>query len=233
MTQDPQPNLFAIQDLPSRQAHKLTWDALNALRVEKRALEDSVASLQAQINSVQASSASTANLPAVLSALNAQASISQDHPYLAMSLSVDNSIPDSTTTRLPWDVERFPLAGIHSPTVDNTKVFIGNKPGIWLSVLSVWWNISAVGVRITDVQGSNNLIMNSFRAPGFATAANVQPLTALIITTGANDARGGNYITATVFQNSGGPLTLFGGTDTSTWILYYLAPLGLSATPRP
>lgn len=231
MTQDPQPNLFAIQDLASRQAHKLTWDALNALRVEKRALEDSVATLQSQVDALNSSATGAASVPSLLSLLNSQVNIASDHPFLSMTLSADQSIPDSVATQLAWDVERYPLAGIHSTSSDNTKVFIGNKPGVWLSVLCPYWNVSAVGVRITDVRGLGSLIVDSFRAPGFAGAANTQPLASLVITTGPNDTRSG-YVTATVFQNSGGPLTVLGTVDATSWTLFYLGPLGTGSSPR-
>src|SRR5258706_4756249 len=196
MGQDPTPNLFAIQDLQSRQAHKVTWDALNALRTEKRLLAESVTALQDDVTKLRASTASQAGLPAVLSALNVQASIAQDHPFLSMTLSADVSIPDSVPTQLAWDVERFPLAGIHSPIVNNTKVFVGNKPGIWLSVLSIWWATNAVGVRLSDTRGVGSFIMNSYRAPGFVGAANTQPSTTLIVATGTGDIRRGDYTTA-------------------------------------
>src|SRR5258706_5608141 len=234
MAQDPTPNLFAIQDLQSRQAHKVTWDALNALRTEKRVLAESVTALQSQVGVLQSGATASAKLPAIISALNSEVDVAQDHPYLLLV----NSATITTTTGLnkilTWDTELVATPTLfHSTTVDSDKVFIGRKPGLWLSVLSLAWTANAAGTRHAEMRGDNSLPFVATRENAIAGFTQYQSLTGLIYTTGPNDPHGGSYLTARAFQDSGGNLDVveFAGGGATSWAFYYLAAPAVG-TPR-
>lgn len=230
MTQDPQPNLFAIQDLASRQAHKVTWDSLNALRVEKRTLEDGLAALQAQVNALNSGVAAAASLPATLSLLNSQVNIAQDHPNFVLGITTNPLIPNAVTTGIVWDTSVYGT-GIYydcnNPGVG--KVYLGRKPGLWLTSLLVTFDTSAVGVREVSIAGRNYLLGQTALPETTAGRATTIMLTTLVPSKSPTSFFPiDGSVKAFVYQDSGAPLNIISGGAiyNCAWFFYFLGQEG-------
>jgi hypothetical protein len=223
-------DIFRIEDPSIRQAAKSIWDALNASRAQIGELGQQIAALQAQDSATAARLASIGveGLASITQSLVSEVGIANDHPYLVLSHSVNLTSVTGVRLDLNWDTEQLTAGGtFHDVAVSNERVYIGRKPGLWLSIAAITFDASAVGIREVRFDRSGGFWEYHTVLPpaagGFATSfTNV----GILITRGANDPWGAGWVKTTVLQNSGGNLailsSLFGG---SVWGLYYLAPL--------
>lgn len=223
-------DIYRIEDLSVRQAAKSLWDAVNAARAETANLQQQISALQQQdaATAAQLATLGVEGLASIVQALVTNVNQAIDHPYLVLSHSTQPIIPSGVVTSLPWDTEQLTSGGtFHDVAANNDRVYIGRKPGIWLSVAAITFDVNAVGqrqIRFDRAGGTWEYHVKQLACAG----GHVTDMTnvGLLITRGVNDPWGAGYVNTTVYQDSGaGVAILRSAVGGSVWGLYYLAPL--------
>lgn len=224
-------DIFRIEDLNTRQAVKSVWDALNSARAETARLQQQIAALQAQdaATAAQLASVGVQGLTQVVGTLNQQVGTANDHPYIILQNSTNQTIPDTTLTFLGWDTELLISAGdFHSVSSRNHEVNIGKKPGLWLAVLSIIWASNGVGDRTVSFGDATSALSWSAAGSPNPASPTIQLVAGLLVSRGAEVSSGSvvgtPVVRVTVVQTSGGDLDV---DFASVWALYYLSPLAV------
>lgn len=123
-------------------------------------------------------------------------------PACRVTNSADLSIPNATETALTFDTETFDNDGIHSTSANTDRLTIAT-PGLYLITASVSFLANATGYRQVAIKlnGSTKLVVQEAKSNGAGNEddLSVSTVYALVAT---------DYVTASVYQNSGGSLTL-------------------------
>lgn len=128
---------------------------------------------------------------------------------------VATTIANNTTTVLDYTVETFDTANYHSNTTNPSRITIpAGKAGYYLIIAKVEWNTNAGGnnrqIRL-NLNGTN--IKNNIMAPdGDSPGPQVQTV---------RNLAEGDYLTVSVFQDSGGDLDVY-PTATQEFSISYL-----------
>jgi hypothetical protein len=117
---------------------------------------------------------------------------------------VNQSIPNNTWTVLAFDVEVFDNDGLHSNTVNNSRITIQHA-GVYVLVTHVAFATNATGFRGLTFRRSGAAVYLSF---GYQVAVSGNE-TRLVATT-IWQFSAGDYIEVMAYQNSGGALNAIG-----------------------
>jgi hypothetical protein len=219
---DSTPDLTVIEHHATRQALSTAWSTINGLRAQVRDLTSQVAAIPI----VPSNIATASQLAVVAATVQSQQTISQDHPYFVLRKSADQSIPDSTSTPVTWDVDT-PLNLFHDlgPGGGATApIYLNRKPGIWIVGAQLAWADNQIGERRMFIAASGPAVPSSRVAPNPTVGS-------LTIHTAWSVVRVGTGDVACVVnarQGSGGALLLTGPSSVTAAFFYYLSPIPVS-----
>lgn len=124
--------------------------------------------------------------------------------------SATQSIPNNTPTALTFDSEVFDHGGIHSVTVNTSRLTIPTGgAGVWAFIAQGTFAANATGIRFVQLVAGGLLTLGASQIN--AGAAVILSLNAPVITTCVD----GDFFEAFVFQNSGGALNATAGVGVS------------------
>lgn len=129
------------------------------------------------------------------------------NPWVALLYrSTVQEISNVTWTAIQWDAEQYDFQGMHSDSVNNTRITIpSGGGGLYMIVLNVGWSGNTSGYRYfgVHVSGENIAMEQDAAVPNtyLRTLATVHYLSA------------GDYVEAWVYQSSGSALNIRGGTN--------------------
>lgn len=123
---------------------------------------------------------------------------------VSLGKSAATSIANNTITALPFDVEAYDTAELHSTTTDTSRIVVpAGLAGLWTYGYSVDFAPNATGVRLAYIARNGSLTRYAFsEAPGTAGVN-----TSFTGTVDLNMAAG-DYTEMFVYQNSGGALNV-------------------------
>jgi len=128
----------------------------------------------------------------------------------------NQSIPNNVITLITWPDEFFDRGGIHSPTVNNSRITIpstGRVSGLWMFHTVIGWEALAAGYRelfITRNGIGQTYTQNNYPAPAVAQTIDTQENFLYF-----EDPNPGDYFEVSVRQTSGAPLNVMKGAFTS------------------
>jgi len=108
-------------------------------------------------------------------------------------------IANGTATNLTFDSERYDTDNIHSTTA-NTDRLTCRTPGKYLIIGNIHWDANPTGTRITSIYLNGSDYIGSYRTDPSADAE-IGHFISTIYNLSVDD-----YVTLTVYQNSGGAL---------------------------
>ena len=123
--------------------------------------------------------------------------------------SAASSVTHDTWTCLSWDVEAYDSTGMHSTSVNSSRIFLTSS-GIWFVGGQVEWNIltntSTMLSRVRIVANDNEGVCGDAKYLGvWGSGAVTQPVSGLYYATDT-----ASYITLRVYQNCGGNMVVAG-----------------------
>ncbi|MGI0015143.1 MAG: hypothetical protein ACREBU_17150, partial [Nitrososphaera sp.] len=128
--------------------------------------------------------------------------------------SVALSIPNAAFTALTWNSETFDTDNLHS-TVTNTDRLTAAIAGKYLVTVNMGFVANATGIRVVRIGKNAATFYGRLDRLGNASDANTLGMTALV------DLVANDFVTAEVFQDSGGALnTRDGSADMNLQMVY-------------
>lgn len=143
-------------------------------------------------------------------------------PAVRVQTATPTNIPNNTSTKLSFANEAFDTADMHSPTTNPGRL-TAPVSGVYMITGAAIWDNSNVGYR--QIQFFIDGAVSRYSTEVIPAAADTNNNSYVYQTTSTPVAlNAGQYVEMEVFQNSGGPLGLFGANDPSdtnfslTWI---------------
>jgi len=114
-------------------------------------------------------------------------------------------IPDATDTTVSWDAEQWDTAGLHDPSVNPSRLTVPvGEDGTYLIFANIMWNNVNGGIRSVSVH-TGGRFLGGQQVPG-TSAQN-----GWVSVSTVYQLSSGDYVTCSVYQNSGAPLDIVGG----------------------
>jgi len=137
-------------------------------------------------------------------------------PAVKCTHSGNQSIGVAAWTGLSWDVETYDDSGLHSTASNSSRINLTSS-GLWVITVGVEWASGSSGQRHVRLRlNDGNTTLGCHSSPTFETNGIAQQVTTRYRATSTSD-----YVTAVVYQQSGGNINIVGPGSTSfggSWI---------------
>ncbi len=132
-----------------------------------------------------------------------------------LRLAADQSIPNTTVTKLSWDVVEFQRGSIYSGA--NPTRLTAPVTGKYRVITNIEWKSNSTGERTSGVTLSAGGVRMDFQSQGSINGGGNLSGTGLIF------LNGGEYLEVHVYQSSGGSIKVHGGAKDRTSVVMWLA----------
>lgn len=143
----------------------------------------------------------TTNTTNIASNTSAITALQTAAPYAILKRNANQSIADSTVTAVQWNAEDADSDNGHSTSVSNSR-YTAPRTGLYLVTCSIPWVANASGLRELNFQVNGTTSYAGHRFVAGAAVGVVSSSSHMISMTS------GDYVEATVWQNTGGSLNI-------------------------